>query len=56
MLILQVILITAIEGLRVQHKPEEEIKRKIGWLPPESNNSNVKAISFLKVFLFINCQ
>ena len=44
MLILQVILITAIEGLRDKDKADEDIKRKLGWFPPDSNRSKVKAL------------
>ena len=46
MLILQVILITAIEGLRDKDKADEDIKRKLGWFPPDSNSSKVKALQF----------
>ena len=44
MLILQVILITAIEGLRDKDKADEDVKRKLGWFPPDSNSSKVKAL------------
>ena len=45
MLILQVILITAIEGLRVQDKADEDIRRKVVWLPPETDNLKVRIIT-----------
>ena len=42
---LQVILITATEGLRVNEKEDEESTRKVVWLPSESCNSSKVKIS-----------
>ena len=39
---LQVILITAIEGLRVQDQADEGTRIDMVWLPPESNSSEVR--------------
>ena len=48
---LQVILITTIEGLRVEDKSDVETRRKLGWLPPEScNGSKVRIISKIHHF------
>ena len=40
----QVILITAIEGLRVEDK-NEQFKRKVGWTETDSSGSEVSVIS-----------
>ena len=46
---LQVILITATEGLRVNKKEDEESTRKVVWLPSESCNSSKVRIMIFEI-------
>ena len=49
---LQVILITATEGLRVNEKEDEESTRKVVWLPSEGCNSSKVRIMISETYNF----